>query len=178
MTSNSLRIVTWNANGLSQRVNELEIFLNSNHIDIALISETHFTTRSYIKIRECTSYHTTHLSGRARGGTAVLIKKNIQHFQLEEIREDYIQATVIAVKLNGAEIKVAAAYCPPAHKMEKKQFTEVFAKLGPRFIIGGDFNVKHTAWGSRIITPKKGQEMLRAINEASCEYHSTRKPTY
>jgi hypothetical protein len=75
-------------------------------------------------------------------------------------------------------MKVAAAYCPPAYKIEKKQFTKVFAKLGPRFIIGGDFNVKHTAWGSRIITPKKGHEMLRAINEASCEYHSSRKPTY
>lgn len=49
---NSLRIVTWNANGLSQRVNELEIFLNLNHIDIALISETHFTAENYINIHE------------------------------------------------------------------------------------------------------------------------------
>ena len=175
---NNLHIVTWNANGLALRVNELEMFLNSNQIDIALISETHFTNKSHVRIRGFRAYWTTHPSGRAQGGSAILIKQNIQHFQLEEVREDFIQATIISLKQSGANLNIAAAYCPPAHKIEKKQFMDVFAKLGPQFVIAGDFNVKHTAWGSRLITPKKGNELLRAINESSSHYHSSRKPTY
>jgi len=54
----------------------------------------------------------------------------------------------------------------------------VLKKLGPRFIIGGDYNVKHIAWGARIITPDKGQKLLNAIDSLSCRYHSSRSPTY
>ena len=46
----NLRISTWNANGASRHVKEIEIFLKLNFIDIFLISETHFTEKSYFKI--------------------------------------------------------------------------------------------------------------------------------
>ena len=71
-----LRIITWNANGFNQRAQGLEIFLHTNNVDIALISETHFSNKSHIKIRGFESYWTTHPSERARGGSAVLIKSN------------------------------------------------------------------------------------------------------
>lgn len=178
MSNPFLRIITWNANGLNQRARELELFLSTNHIDIALISETHFSNKNYLKIRGFDTYWTTHPSERARGGTAVIVKQNIQHFQQEEIREQEIQATIIAIVSNGVEINIGAIYCPPRHKITRQQYKDLFTKLGPRFIIGGDFNVKHTAWGSRLITPGKGSELLGAINASNCNYHSGREPTY
>lgn len=178
MTNSFLRIVTWNANGLNQRAQELETFLHTNNIDIALISETHFSNKSYIKITGFNSYWTTHPSERARGGSAVLIKNNIKHHQQENIRESYIQATVITIQYNGADLNIAAAYCPPRHTPTKAQFENVFSKLGKRFIMGGDYNIKHTAWGSRLISPGKGNELLNAINESKCCYLSSRGPTY
>jgi hypothetical protein len=45
------------------------------------------------------------------------------------------------------------------------------------FIIGGDFNAKHTQWGSRLITPK-GCELYKAAVDYGCEFASTGKPTY
>lgn len=178
MTDTSLRIITWNANGLNQRAQELEVFLNINHIDIALISETHFTNKSYIKFNGYKSYWTTHPSERARGGTAVIIKQNITHYEQNDIRENYIQATIITINHNKAELNIAAAYCPPSQRTNKIQYTEIFDRLGSRFIIAGDFNVKHTAWGSRLITPKKGRDLLNAIKSSSCEFHSSKSPTY
>lgn len=178
MHNSFLRIITWNANGLIQRAHELEIFLRTNNVDIALISETHFTNKNYIRIKGYSAYWTTHPSERARGGTAILIKQNIQHFQQEEIRELYIEVTIIAIQYNGAELNIGAAYCPPRHSLTNSQYTDIFNRLGPRFIIGGDFNVKHTAWGSRLITPGKGSELLSAINNSNCEFHSSCKPTY
>lgn len=36
--ANAIRITLWNANGLKQRLQELEVFLNLQKIDICLIS--------------------------------------------------------------------------------------------------------------------------------------------
>lgn len=156
MHNSFLRIITWNANGLVQRAQEVEIFLRTNNIDIALISEMHFTNKNYIRISGYSAYWTTHPSERARGDTAILIKQNIQHFQQEEIRELFIQVTIISIQCHGAELNIGAVYCPPRHSLTKSQYMDIFNKLGKRFIIGGDFNVKHTAWGSRLIMPGKG----------------------
>jgi len=54
----SLRIATWNANGVKQHQSELEIFLEDQKIDICLISETHFTKESSFKVRGFRAYHT------------------------------------------------------------------------------------------------------------------------
>lgn len=178
MINSFLRILTWNANGLNQRVQELEVFLRENNTDIALISETHFTHKNYLKIKGYSAYWTTHPSERARGGTALLIKQNIKHFQQKEIKEPYLQATIVTIQHNETELSIGAIYCPPRHTIIKTQYLNVFRKLGPRFIIGGDFNVKHTAWGSRLITPGKGKELLSAVNAAKCEVHSSCTPTY
>lgn len=77
--------MTWNANGLQQRLRKLEIFLHDNYVDIALISETHFT---YCRITGYRAYWTLHPSNCARGGTAVFVKNSIKHYKQEEIRED------------------------------------------------------------------------------------------
>jgi hypothetical protein len=67
----SLRILTWNANRLSdpKRVRELELFLQTQQIDMALISE------------------------KAHGGTAVLVKRNIPHHETESYQTMSIQAS-------------------------------------------------------------------------------------
>jgi len=52
-----------------------------------------------------------------------------------------------------------------------------FSKIGKRFVVGGDFDTKHTHWGSRLITTKD-RELIKAINEYKCEAISTGKPMY
>lgn len=177
MTEKSLRIVSWNANGLALRSRELKVFFKDNNIDIALISETHFTHKSYLRIYEFTLYHTTHSSGKAHAGSAIIIKNNVKHYLQDEIRKDYMQATVITIQSDNADHNVAAVYCPPRHNIKKDQYIAELNNLGPRFIVGGDFNAKHTAWGSRLIT-SKGRELLQAINDCKCDFISSRKLTY
>lgn len=55
--NHTLSIATWNANGLLQHLSELETFLRNERIDICLISETHFTKQSYVKIRHFSCYY-------------------------------------------------------------------------------------------------------------------------
>ena len=70
-----------NANGLQQRKREIELFLNENKIDILLISETHFTDRSYFNIYKYKTYHTNHRDETAHGGTAIIIDSKITQDQ-------------------------------------------------------------------------------------------------
>jgi hypothetical protein len=56
--SHSLHIAVWNANGLSQHRNELEMFLLIHNIDILLISEIHFTSKGFFRLP-----HYRHISG-------------------------------------------------------------------------------------------------------------------
>lgn len=95
------RIALWNANGLKQRLRELELFMNLQKIDICLISETHYTKHSYVKIKGYNAYHTSHPDDTAKGGTAILIKDTIKHYEEQKFITEWLQAKIIKVYLEG-----------------------------------------------------------------------------
>lgn len=174
---NSLRIMAWNANGLNGRKLELELVLNFNNIDICLISETHFTKESYLKIAGYKCYHALHPSNKARGGSAVLIRANLKHHEHAKLETEMFQVCAISIKTKSYEISIASIYCPPKHNIKQEDYAGAFELLGNRFIIGGDFNAKNTHWGSRVTTPK-GRELYKYMSSHKCEPYSTGKPTY
>jgi hypothetical protein len=61
--------------------------------------------------------------------------------------------------------------------LQQENYQEFFATLGERFILGGDYNVKNTQWGSRLATTK-GRELMKAINSINGNIHTTGRPTY
>jgi exonuclease III len=75
-----------------------------------LISETHFTDRSYFKIPHYITYYTNHPDNTAHAGTAILIKNTIQHFELPKYAENHLQATAIQVKIMRYHLKIASVY--------------------------------------------------------------------
>ena len=171
------RIVTWNANGLGNKRKKLELFLHTNRIDIALISETHFTSSTYLRIRNYTLYECPHPSNKARGGAAVLIRDHIKHDYITLIQKEEYQVAAVTIELNHQKLDVAAIYNPPRHRLTSENYIKLFKKLQSRFIIGGDYNARHPVWGSRLTNPK-GKELLKAINALQAEVASSCKPTY
>lgn len=175
--STTFRIATWNANGLMQHIPEIEIFLNTEKIDIFLISESHFTRSSYAKIQGYNLYHAIHPAEKARGGSAILVKENIKHHEEIKIKEETMQVTTINVQTKNKNFNVSAIYSPPRHNLKKEDYNKLFKLLKSSFVIGGDFNAKNTYWGSRITTTK-GKELFAAGQESKCEFHSGGTPTY
>jgi len=90
-----LLVVLWNANGLSNHKLELQTFLNMHKIDIALISLTHFTSRTVFNIPHYTVYHNIHPDDTAHGGAAVILRSSIRHHELLHYQSDKIQAATI-----------------------------------------------------------------------------------
>ena len=117
------RIALWNANGLAQHKFELELFLKHQQIDIMLVSETHFTDKNYLNINGYKFYHTQHPSGtQDHGGTGIIIKSNIKHYELSPFQKDYLQATNVAIEDCHGIITTSAVYCPPRHSIAKEDF--------------------------------------------------------
>ena len=164
---------------MQNRKEEIILLLKQKFIDILLISETHFTTKNYFNISKYKLYYTSHPDGTAHEGTAILIKETIEHYELLKYEEDSIQATSIKMKGFPYEITVIAVYCPPRHNLKKEHFETFFQTLGPKFIAGGDYNSKHTVWGSRLTTTTtKGRELSEVIQEKNYSFLSTGTPTY
>lgn len=175
--ANNLKILAWNCNGILQRQNEIQLFLDLGKIDICLLSETHLTTQSHIKIRGYEVHSAVHPNNNARGGSAVIIKKDIKYHLQQKLESDEIQAISVSINTRNHKVVVSAIYCPPRYNIKENAYTQFFKQLGEKFVIGGDFNAKHTDWGSRLTTTK-GKELHQAIIKYNCNWHSTGKPTY
>lgn len=74
-----LIIAEWNANGISNHLNEIKLFLNLYNIDIFLICETHLTSKSFLRINGYDAIIANHPDDKAHGGAAILIKQNIKY---------------------------------------------------------------------------------------------------
>jgi hypothetical protein len=72
---------------------------------------------------------------------------------------------------------MSAIYCLPRPAIKKVQYNAFINLLEQRFLVAGDFNVKHQCWDSRLINPR-GRELYQTIQEKQLEIISTGEPTY
>jgi hypothetical protein len=137
---------------LNNHIKEIPVFLKTNNIDILLISESHTTERSVIKVPSYTVYTSIHPDGAAHAGTALLIKSQLKHHAVEPYITNKIQSTIIQLESMTQPITIAAIYSPPKYTISCQEYENFLLLLGPRFLVAGDWTAKHTAWGSRVIT--------------------------
>jgi hypothetical protein len=113
----------------------------------------------------------------ARGGSAVIIRNNIQHFKEEKYATCDIQTIIGTTVTSKQRLTVKAIYCPPSYNNYAHESISLLDKMNSCFIIGGDFNAKYNPWGLRFITIK-GHELYEAVTDTGCEIVSTGKPMY
>jgi len=66
-----------------------------------LISETHFTSKSYNKVVGYDKISADHPSGKAHGGAAILIKHGLKFQIMDSIRENATQAATVKINACG-----------------------------------------------------------------------------
>lgn len=176
-TNKSLLILQFNANGIKNHVNELQAVLYNLRIDLALITETHFTKYSKICIPGYKLLKTNHPDNTAHGGVAILIKNSIQFQPLPHFCLDYLQSCALIVKLNNIPITIAAIYSPPKHKITTQHYRNYFNSINNNCIIGGDFNAKHHSWGCRANNPR-GQVLHNFVTKVNLKVLAPPGPTY
>lgn len=131
--------------------NKLSYFQN---IDIILISENHFTDRSYFNIPKFEQHYIIHIDTTAHGSTAICIKEPIKHYELLKYKKKQIQLKSVKVECLPYELTVSADYSPPQHNIIRHSSRPQDSHSG-----GNQYN-KNTLCGSQL-QPLKVENQLK-----------------
>ena len=76
-----LSILSWNANGLANKIQELQELLARLKPDLVLLNETHLTPANRLRLANYVCYRNDR-PGTAGGGTAVAVRLNLEHHRV------------------------------------------------------------------------------------------------
>ncbi|TDG38233.1 hypothetical protein AWZ03_015345, partial [Drosophila navojoa] len=83
---NSYKIAFWNASGVSNKINEVELFIQRLKIDIMMVVETRVTPgTTTLDVPGYVTYTATNQQSHRRGGVAILVRNSIRHMALQPI---------------------------------------------------------------------------------------------
>jgi exonuclease III len=111
--SHNVRIITWNANSVTNKKADLALFLNVNNIDIAAIGETKLSPKSRFSIPGYTTYRADR--NQFGGGVMILIKHNLRHDQFDLPNLAGLEASAVyPYPPQNRELLFVSAYLPPS----------------------------------------------------------------
>ena len=91
-----MNIVILNANGqMSQHLLEIKSILNTNNVDLLLVSETHFTSKTYFQISNYKTYHMIHPDGTTHGGSAILVSHCNAYYNKKKSCGIFIEFSIV-----------------------------------------------------------------------------------
>lgn len=143
--NNTIQIASWNAQGVSNitKQAELNLFLQSNNIDIICLQETFLNDHHKLYIENYVIYRMdrpTH-----GGGVAIIIRRCIKHKLLNNLNDTSIENISLEVYSRGSSFVVTSVYCPgfsPSFERDLTNLTETNRDV----LLFGDLNAKHTSW--------------------------------
>ncbi|CAH1384245.1 unnamed protein product [Tenebrio molitor] len=78
-----IKIATWNANGIINKIDETKTFLMTEKIDIMIINETKLTSSDKLYFNNYKTYRQDRPTNTRAGGVAIIIKSDIAHRQIK-----------------------------------------------------------------------------------------------
>lgn len=172
---NNLKIATWNANSISNRINEIQLFLTDHSPDVLLIQETFLKPQAKFKIPNYETFREDRTAANC-GGTAILIKEYLDYEPFIPEME-ITEATFIKIKMkNGQELIIGSVYHQPDCPLSSEDYDTIFNRDNP-VILGGDFNAKDQTWGNRK-TNRHGKWIQTASERHLFEIITPPEPTF
>ncbi|GFU90361.1 putative RNA-directed DNA polymerase from transposon X-element [Trichonephila clavipes] len=140
----SIKIVTWNADGIRTKIPEFEEFIQRFDPDIIALQETFLQPCHSFNIPNYTIYRNDRLTHRG-GGTAILIKSSIAHHSIH-IHTHTLENTTIVLE-GSNKITISCIYRPPnsPHQALIPDLLKILRNRTHCFIVG-DYNAKHHSW--------------------------------
>lgn len=138
--SPTAKILYWNANSLGNKQDELKNFLQEHNIPVALVNETHLIKD--LKLQGYSIYQ--HNVSNHTGGTAVIVRTDIEHHEIILPQLTRLQATAVKVTIHKEQVIIVAAY-NPVNGINIEDYKKVLQTNTP-IIIAGDHNARHSSW--------------------------------
>ncbi|GJQ69637.1 hypothetical protein Trydic_g19879, partial [Trypoxylus dichotomus] len=168
-----LKILHWNCDSISTKVEELTAVARGEGIHVILLNELRITDRFRLRIRGYVPYVLR--NNNAHGGVAALIREDVPHRRVE-LRDVRLQnAEAVAVQLEDNTVLVAL-YNSPQRRLPLDELEAIFA-LGRKVVLAGDFNATHATWGCHR-NNANGNTLHRFINNNNVILHDPGKFTH
>lgn len=169
-----LKIVTWNANGILNKLDQLKLFLFKHKVDIMLINESKLIKTDGLRIKNYSILRSDRNSNDnvRGGGVLILIKNNVPYKKINSPKTD-IENTILKLE-NG--ILLIAAYNRPSNIMSTNDLDKLFA-INNKTLIIGDLNACHTLWNNNR-NNTNGNTINNYANNNNINIHFTDNPTH
>lgn len=147
LSEQSLKVIQFNCNSLSNKLSEFKLYLYSSKPDIVCLCETMIkrSEPKFIGYSSCWK----HREGE-KGGLGILIRHDLyfREVQFDGPNGGNLEIQMIEIGSDLGTIRIANVYNP--HKnILLQEFNHYIHLLGEKFIITGDFNAHSPLWDSR-----------------------------
>ncbi|GFX55683.1 RNA-directed DNA polymerase from mobile element jockey [Trichonephila clavipes] len=169
---NTLRVYSWNANGVKKNLEELKDSIIFHNPDLIRIQETHLRPPDRISIPNYTCHRSDRLTHRG-GGTAIFVKNSIKHHAILSTSNTFENTTVIIQLGNNTKVNMVCIYEHPHGSINVTELDAILAHNNRNFLFG-DFNAKHSSWNPGRSNANGNILSNCAVSSAIDEYYRTR----
>ena len=125
--------------------------------------------------KDYVSYSTEFESARgSHGGCAVFIRYDVAHTRVS--LQTPLQAVAVQIHLKK-KYTVLFLYLPPSAHVVERDLLDLFQQLPSPFLVLGDFNGRHSAWGD-ILGNHRGDMIASLIEHEDLSILNTGEPTH
>lgn len=151
MYINNNKLVLWNAQSIKNKITEFTDYLNTNQIDLALVTETWLKPNISLSIPNYKIVRLDRINTRG-GGVAIIINENIKYTEVAVSNLKVIESVGVNILSESDSLTCFVCYFPGGKccVSKNKSFVEDLKKLiryDKNCILGGDFNARHSSWG-------------------------------
>ena len=167
------QILQWNVRSLRSRRSELLLLLDSHDFFCLCLQETRTNIETFTKIKNFQHYFSNQ-GPTLHGGAAIFIKNNIPHNYIE--LNTNLHAVAINIQLDR-KYTICSIYLPPTVPFPEHEIIQLLSQLPKPFIILGDLNARHMAWGDTAISPR-GNVLFNLLESQDISFLNNGDPTY
>ena len=170
-------ILQWNIRGLRSNSEELKILFNEENPSVSCLQETMLPTTFYNIGLNYRFYGTTPIInniGRAKGGSAIIVKTDIYHELLA--LQTPLQAVAVKVVFKK-QLTICSLYLEPGSNPTYNNLVNLIDQLETPFIILGDLNAHGTLWHCNS-TNAKGRIIERILDDHNISLLNDDSPTH
>lgn len=186
-------VLQWNANSLRRRQADLSMHLLRNEYDVLALQEVYAAAANlrlpgYVGYSSLTSCNREscqsapcldegHQQGSPR--CAIYVRRELSQAEVHvaDLLSGAIECCAVRVRLGDSDTTVASIYVRPSRPWNPASLLTLAQRLGKDFLLCGDVNAHHTAWGSRRCCPR-GQGLWDVVNQLGLSILNTGAPTF
>ena len=161
-----VRLIQWNANGISGKMTELLSFLHSNNDNITAIQETKLTNRNKPLISPGWTALRLDRHKNKGGGLLMLIIDTIpfddNSVALQQSADPHLEQQGISIAMpNRPQLHIHNTYIPPLSSCSDGHNASIAHLLSNKgmSVIAGDINTHHSRWDRNTNEEERGEQL-------------------